>query len=243
MELRSVLFRSLSTTCLVLFPLLIFAARNPGNAFTYLPFLLFFLTCLVFADYEKKSVLFSLGILAGVILNFLYANITVIVFLLIFILSTLNKKADFIMLLLGFSLTFLPLILFEIRHNFIMLKTTFLTKSTQAFIENRQLAGATGGNKNLLANFCFISQAVKKYLILNPLFYFVLAAILFLKQRYQKKDLYFYLTALASFIFLVVVLRFQYVFFYTFPVILLLYFTFIVLLLRSRYFFLLLILL
>src|SRR3990167_6447402 len=63
---------ALSTTCLVLFPLLIFAARNPGNAFTYLPFLLFFLTCLVFADYEKKSVLFSLGILAGVILNFHY---------------------------------------------------------------------------------------------------------------------------------------------------------------------------
>src|SRR3990167_7810829 len=234
---------ALSTASLVFSPLLIFAARNPGNAFTYLPFLLFFLTYLAFADFEKKSVLFFLGLLAGVILNFHYANITVVVFLFIFILFTLNKKTDFIYFLIGFVLTFLPLILFEIRHNFIMLKTTLLSKSTHAFIENRQLAGATGGNKILLANFWFISQEVKKYLIFNPLFYFVLAAILFLKQRYQKKDLYFYLTALASFIFLVVVLRFQYVFFYTFPVILLLYFTFIVLLLRSGYFFLLSILL
>jgi len=233
---------ALSTASLALFPLFIFAARNPGNAFTYLPFLLFFLTYLVFDEYEKKPILFFLGFLAGLIMNFHYSNTTILIFLSLLILLTLNKKVRIVYFLFGFGLAFLPLIFFEIRHGFIMLKTTFLTKSSQGFLENRQLAGAAGGNKNLLVNFFFISQEVKKYLMLNPLLYFILTALLFLKQSFHKKFLYLYLTALASFLFLVIALRFQYAFFYTFPVILLLYFTFVVLLLESRYFFLLLIL-
>lgn len=233
---------ALATASLTLFPLFIFAARNPGNAFTYLPFLLFFLTYLAFNEYEKRPILFFLGFLAGLIMNFHYSSITILIFLSLFILLTLNKKINFAYFLLGFALAFLPLILFEIRHGFIMLNTTFLTKSPQAFLENRQLAGAAGGNKNLVVNFFFISQEVKKYLILNPLLYFILTALLFLKQSFHKKLLFLSLAALASFLFLVIALRYQYAFFYTFPVTLLLFFTFVVLLLESRYFFLLLIL-
>jgi hypothetical protein len=60
---------------LLLLPMFVTGARNPSNAYSFVPLFLFFLTYLYFSKSLKTVALVILGFLYGVIINFHFLNV------------------------------------------------------------------------------------------------------------------------------------------------------------------------
>jgi hypothetical protein len=225
------------TISLVLLSVYIFSARNPGNAFSYLPFLLFFLTYIIFNKLGNK-VLFLLGLLGGIIVNFHLVNLVIILPIFVYIFISLKRKVNIKYLTTGFFFSFLPLIIFEIKHNFIMFENTFINRSYLTFMENKNLPSGITLKKNIFENLILISQQMRTWFILHPLVYFFIGLIIVWKNKLERKFLILYFFSFLSFLLLVLFLRFQFAFHYLFPVVFLIFFTTIIILAKSRFFYL-----
>ena len=210
----------LSAGALMLFPFFIFGARNPSNGFSHIPFFLAFLSVLYFYDINKFSVIkvFLFGFLLGAIFSslFVYGVIAIPVLLLVFL--NFKDKRKFIFFLAGVSAAFAPLLIFEIKNNFVMLKNTFIDKSYLSFINNANLPNAVKLNKNVFVNALDLAGKMFPYTNVN----------IFLMLLFSP-------AGILGFAFLAFLLRFQYSFHYFFPFLTLLTFTFIVAILKSKF--------
>jgi hypothetical protein len=102
------------------------SARHPGNGYSYLPLLLvFIITLFIDKNFGKIKVL-ALGLLAGIIVNFHPLTILPVILSVILNWKKLNNRLFFG---LAFSVTFLPLLIFEIKHNFVISRGFTLIKS------------------------------------------------------------------------------------------------------------------
>lgn len=215
--------------------ILIYSARNPGNAFSYLPFLLFFLTYVFFNKIKYWYQGLLLGFVFGLILNFHYSNVVLVPFTLLFFIK--NKKV-LISFLLSFIFTFIPLFIFELRHDFIMFKNTFIARSFTAFLENQNLVGTTSGKENILENILFMNSEMNKWIQPVPLLLLILILFFLLKGKLKFEEKVFAITSLGGFLLLSILLRFQFTSFYLFPVVLTLLVTLVLFLLKSKFCFL-----
>ncbi|OGG26394.1 hypothetical protein A2960_03645 [Candidatus Gottesmanbacteria bacterium RIFCSPLOWO2_01_FULL_39_12b] len=111
---------------LVTTPYVILAARTPGNAFSYV-IILFWYIAILFRTVEMtplKSILF--GITAGIVANFHPISLIPLMvsfFLTVFTLKKLELKTKlfiFSLYIFTFIITFLPVLIFEFRHNFVI---------------------------------------------------------------------------------------------------------------------------
>lgn len=107
---------------LITTPYVILAARSPGNAFSYLIGLV-----LLVAFYFKTVEItgfghFFLGVVNGIIVN--YHPITSILLIPVHVLK-LKKAGNILAAGLGFFLTFTPVIVFDLRHRFVLSKLLF----------------------------------------------------------------------------------------------------------------------
>lgn len=169
----------LSTT-----PYIILAARSPGNAFSYLIFLLWYLAIVIY--WEKISLFKSiiLGSLAGFIINFHPISIisVVIPFLAkILVRNGISVKKNFSsVLIFFFSLffTFIPVMVFEMRHKFIILQTVFDTSRYSEFFGKNNSFGWTFFN-----TFWTFDQASKEWM---PVGFIGLFFILIVVLRYGR---------------------------------------------------------
>ena len=210
----------LAATALMLFPFFLFGARSPGNGFTHIPFFLVFLTILYFYDVNKfdwlKMSLF--GLLLGGIFFSLFAYGSIAVPLLILVFLQIKDKKKFIFFLVGVGAAFSPLLLFELKNNFVMLKNTFIDKSYLAFVNNTNLPAGVKLNKNVLVNALDIAGKMFPYTNINIFLMLLLSPI-----------------AVLAFVFLAILLRFQYSFHYFFPFLTLLAFTALVTILKNKF--------
>ncbi len=208
----------LSGLVLMLLPFFIFSARNPGNGFTPTAFFLFFLTVVYFYDINKFVLIkiFLLGFLFGFILSMLFAYVTIFVPILLFVYLLLKKKKVFLFFLLGIFLAFSPLIIFEFKNHFVMLKNTFIDKSYSSFVNNANLPNGIKLNKNIFTNTLDLIKKMQPYLGINIYLaiFFLLSSFVWIKK--YKERLLILITSIG-FAILILILRFQYADHYLFP--------------------------
>lgn len=233
---RFSLYESALGVSVILFsPFYLIASRNPSNAFTYIPFLLVFLSILYFYKISKPKQLLLMGIFAGILVTFHLVVGSVVLFASLMLLADIKKRQHILWYFLGFPIAFLPLILFELKHNFIMLKNTFIDKSYLLWIKNSNIPGGITGKKNPIDNFIFISQAMQKFTVVNPLTLFVLAGVKNHTQRFKGKDRLLILISLLSLVLLALFMRFQFIYHYLFATILVLLFTTVIIFLKQKW--------
>jgi len=144
----------------------------------------------ILKDSQKKFNWFYLGILLSVGINFHFQIGFLVVLTTIFLF--LNKKVNLkgvLISFLGFSLPFLPLLLFDLRHNF--LNTNLFLK----FLKDR----GGGGNffawlpvfKNFLSGFLAIN--ISEIIALFLLFFFSMIAFLIAKKQKASFSKYFFI--------------------------------------------------
>jgi len=150
----------------------------------------------IFKDSRKKSNWFALGVLLSVGINFHFQVVFLAVWAVVFLF--LSKKVNLkgvLISLLGFSLPFFPLLLFDLRHNFLN------TKLFLQFLKDR----GEGGNflawlpvfKNFLSG--FLAIGIFEIVALFLLFSF--SAIAFLIAKRQKISfLKYFFTSAAIFL-------------------------------------------
>lgn len=167
-----------------LLPLYIITARNPGNAYTYFPALLILLTCCYFDNISKKRDFLLLGIVCGVIVNFHFLNILVVCAVLGFLLYKSDYKKRIVFFFLSFLITFLPLLIFDWKHDFVILKKTFYDFSQNSLIRYYD----SSDRVNLLARYLRNSVKVNSYILFNPVFYFILFTLPLLFRKHLRRD-------------------------------------------------------
>src|SRR3989344_92326 len=233
---QSFLASILATSAFLFSPLFLIASRNPSNAFTYIPFLLILMTIIYFDDIQKPKQIFFLGIFAGIIATFHLVSISALFFISMLFLYKLKRKEYYFLYVGSFVASFAPLLLFEIKHNFVMFKNTFIDKSYLMWIKNSNIPGGITGKKNPIENFFFIAKTMEKFLIINPL---ILLGISTFKVHSKlidrdKKDLLLLFSSIASLIFLALFMRFQFIYHYLFATIALILFSTIVVLAKNK---------
>ena len=130
-----ILKASIISTVLALLPVIIISARNPGNAFSYIPLLIILLTIITIKNENNNSTLLISGLLTGILVNFHYSNFLIFLPLLFFFLIRLKNKTKIFIYLSSFIFCFAPLLLFELKHHFVMTKNIF-RKSFQKSLPN-----------------------------------------------------------------------------------------------------------
>ncbi|PJA55184.1 hypothetical protein CO165_04915, partial [Candidatus Roizmanbacteria bacterium CG_4_9_14_3_um_filter_33_18] len=184
----------LSGLIIMLLPFFVFSARNPGNGFTPTAFFLFFMTIAYFYDVNKfglvKMLLF--GFLFGLILSMLFAYVIVLIPVLIFVFLLLKRKERFLIFLAGLIFAFAPLVLFELKNNFVMLKNTFIDKSYLSFVENTNLPNGVKLNKNIFTNSLDLINKMRSYFGINIylVILFLVSSFAWLK-KYKERSLVF----------------------------------------------------
>lgn len=223
-----------------LLPIYILSARYPSNGYSYLPLLLILLTFVFFFHTGKKIYLTLLGILTGIIFNIHPTSIFATAFLFLYLFFLLKKRSDIFYFAGAFLLTFLPLIIFELRHNLVMTKDTFVNQSYRTFTEDGSTPQFWLHKNQIISSFLFLSNKFQKLVILPPVFYFG-AMLLALSLKWKKKetvsfsyDLFLFLSAILSFILLIASLRFHFEDHYIFSTLFLVVFASIVVITGSK---------
>ena len=210
----------------------IFSVRNPGNAFSY-----FWLLILFAVLFLKKTIFpaspartdpasrvspcysLGLGVLAGMIANFHFVNLIIFsAFWLCWFVLIPKDRNKTLYFLAGLMLSFLPQILFELRHGFVMIKNTFVAKSYENFTE-RVLPTALPVSKNPISNFFLIAGYINNWMQGSFLTTFSLLLYFSIKNLKQMSDKERVLvgTGFLAFIVLLFLARFQFVFHYFLP--------------------------
>ncbi len=207
----------------------IFALKNPVNAFSYLPLLTVLLVTFPLLAKQKRWFWWFLwGFFYGVVVNFhLISVITFFSLVLVWLLASLVKKKGFIKqflsLSVGFFLSFLPLAIFELRHNFIMFRNTFIEKSYKVFTNNANLPNPLTTSKNPVINFGLQVKHFNSWTQLGfgLMFFILLCLLIWLlwQKKLKSTDPTVQLTfvSLLSFLLFVVVARSQLAFHYFYP--------------------------
>lgn len=224
----------LGACVLTLLPLSVIGGRSPSNAYTFIPLLLILLTYVYFHSPQKPLPLLLAGFLFGVIINFHFVNIILMPLFLMLLLPFLKKKKQILYFIGGIAFSFLPLLVFELKHNFIMFTNTFIQKSYLNWMENKNIPNGVVGKKNVIENILFMSGQLRHHIILNPLIPYGLLLVLFKLERPQKKERMLFAGSLLALLIFSMIIRFQFIPHYLVAVGLTLSFSFVVIFLRSR---------
>lgn len=121
------------------------------------------------------------GLITGLMMHFhpvsLLATIPVFFFKIIIYKKDSFKKL--IIFIFCLSLFMFPLVLFELRHGFIMTKNTFINRSYKTFINNNNPASIVVPSKNPLLNLFIINKLISNLLYPSSIILLVILLILF----------------------------------------------------------------
>lgn len=229
---RASLLKSLLYTAAIGFlPLYMITARNPGNAYTYIPLFLVFLTYTYFGNPAKRSDFLLLGLACGIIVNFHFLNILAVCAIFAFLFYKIQNRKSFVYFFAAFFATFTPIIVFDVKHDFVVFKKTLFDYSQKSLIKYYTELDKV----SLLARYLRNSYFVKNYILLNPIFYLILFVLpLAFKKYLIKKVFVFSIFTIISFVIYVYLAKADMVTHYFFSAGLLIFFTFIIFCLEYR---------
>lgn len=214
-----------------LLPLYIVTARNPGNAYTYFPALLVLLTYCYFDNISKKRDFLLLGIACGILVNFHFLNILVVCAILGFLFYKSNYKKRVVFFFLSFLITFLPLLIFDWKHDFVILKKTLYDFSQNSLIKYYDKLDEV----SLLTRYLRNSVKVNSYILFNPIFYFILFTLpLLFRKHLRKRPFVFSIVTFICFVVYVYLAKADMTTHYFFSVGFLIFFTLIIFCLEYR---------
>lgn len=232
----------LGTYWLALLPAILFSARGPGNAFTHqVWFVVVVLVIPVLMKNKKWWMWLIFGMLTGLILNFHLIGIVVLLPLLaILAIDQVRQRWQKglvlgLLLIIGVAAAFSPVILFDLTHNFVQFKNTFIDKSYLAFTQNTNLPSNLPTSSNLLTNAKLLQGHLSPWIGLPFAFISILAIGLGWANwaKLTRPARVLVLTLPISFLIFIVVARSQMAIHYLFPVALLSATTLVVVLMQS----------
>ena len=213
-------FAVLSVGWLAVTPYILFSARNPGNAYSYITVLILYL--IMISQNKKNTSLryfLGMGIFAGLLINFHPASLFASIPFTFFALVSSEKKEkvkQIFTFILGVVLTMTPLIFFELRHNFIMFRNTFIDKSYTAFMNPESRVSMVKHSNNLFEQLAAVHNLLSEWMIPSIVAILILIVFLSLYQRTVKKFSVASTTLIVTIIF-AVLLQYQVTFYYVFP--------------------------
>ncbi len=223
-----------ATLCLSIITLTVYTARSPGNANTYIPLLLLLLTYIHFERIDTRLKIIILGLMYGIILNFTLTAIILFLPLTIIIISKIKHKKEILFFLFAILLTFLPIAIFDITHNFVILQNTISQHSYASWFNNENIIKGEIGKKNLFDNFFFVSKEIQSVINISPILAFVTLIGLQLIDK-KKKNKILLISAAGALLLLVTILRYQFALHYVYPTAFYIFFTIIYLLLETKF--------
>ncbi len=212
------LFSSVSILWLSITPYVLFSARNPGNAYSYITALLFYLVLMVYAK-KTRAFYFSAGMFAGCILNFHPAAVFAMIPFYFATLPRASWKEFFVRSALfgfGLGILFSPTILFEVRHHFIMFTNTFINKSYQSFIGGQSAASMMKASPNPILNAVIVDRFLAPWI--SPSLLWLIGIICFAILTKRTSHMVRIVGCMVGLLALFhVALQFQVAFHYAFP--------------------------
>lgn len=208
----------------------LFSARSPGNAFSYVSWLVVLVG--VYPQVWKRTSWWLWGLYGlawGIVVNFHLAVLFVILPLFAFLtLSALvaQRKFDWKRgwkrvsgLAVGFIFSFAPLVLFELTHNFVMFRNTFIHKSYQIFLQNGNLPSALETSTNPAYNFWLFLGHTRPWIVpsLSILLLLIVATLFIQTIRAQFMKVSLIVSVVISLLLVGLVGQSQMVFHYLFP--------------------------
>lgn len=184
----------LSILWLATSPFIILAARSPGNGFSYL--ILLYLLLFILFMFKKFSFIASgfLGFLSGVMVNFHPVNVLVslpiqLAKIVMMTDKSFTKLRLVVIILTGFIISFAPVLLFDLKHNFVITKYLFDPKQYANFFSQSTT------HTSFLQKVITLNQSTFEFLSLTLLGLFAVTAILFF---FQKKKMYTSIFVIAT---------------------------------------------
>lgn len=208
---------TISLYLIALSPFFIFSARGPGNAFSYIPLMLLLLISHPWIVRQEKLLYWVIyGLLAGIVVN--THLVTSIVFFSLFLLAFHPKKLkQYGSLVVGGIASYAPIFLFELRHNFVIFKNTFIHQSYKAFTDNTNLPNPLQSSANPIENFSLLLQHFSDWSGISFIFILILILVVAIKTK-SKSPLVW--GSILSMLILTVVARSQLAIHYFFPFVL-----------------------
>ena len=194
----------LSVLWLLTTPYLILSARMPGNGFSYLPLFALALLILFYKNKISNYHHFLIGFLEGVIINFHPVNLLIMLPLhlgrIIFLSkeSVKNKIRTGLVALTGMFVSFSPVALFELKHDFVITKSLLNPAYYLQYFGSGKV-----GSSSIIQTLNELHGATST---LAPLSIFGLLAVnvlLFTKIKKDRTHILFFAIALFNVLFLV----------------------------------------
>ena len=227
-----------SSLALGLTPLFIIGGRSPSNAYAFIPFFLFLLTTLFFNKKFSRSLIIFIGFIFGVILNFHYVNLLFLPAILLFLAMKIKLRKELLMSIFlfftGIAISFVPLVAFEIKNNFIMITNTFIQKSYLGWINNQNIPLGMIADKNPFKNILFLAKYIKNYTLLNPITMISVIGLLMVILKSEKKQWKLFFSILITFLLFSIVIRFQFIPHYIFGLSFFIYFILLITVLNQK---------
>lgn len=214
-----------------LLPLYVITARNPGNAYTYIPLLLLFLTYSYFGNPTKGRDFLLVGLMCGIIVNFHFLNILAVGTIFAFLFYKTQNRKSFVYFFAAFFATFAPIIVFDIKHDFVVFKKTLFDYSQASLIKYYSELDKV----SLLARYLRNSYFVGNYILLNPIFYLLLFILPLVFKKYLIRRVFiFSVFTIICFVIYIYLAKADMVTHYFFSVGFLIFFTFVIFCLEYR---------
>lgn len=194
----------LSVLWLLTTPYLILSARMPGNGFSYLPLYAFALLILFYKNKFSNYHHFLIGFLEGVIINFHPVNLLIVLPLhlgrIIFLPkeSIKNKIRTGLVALAGMFVSFAPVALFELKHDFVISKSLLNPAYYLQYFGSGKV-----GSSSIVQTLNELQGATSTLIPLSMFGLLVVNVLLFTKIKKDKKHILFFLVALYNVLFLV----------------------------------------
>jgi len=226
---------TMASILFAIIPIFLFSSRNPSISNTHLALLLMFLTFVYFNQIEQPIIILILGFLFGVIINFGFLNLLLLLPVYLLIIYKLKKKINSLYFLFGIIVSFFPLILFEIKNNFVMLKNTFFNQSYLSWIGNKNIIHGATGKKNVIENFLFMSNKISSHILINPIVSLIILGLVNFLEKKSDKKIFYILNGFLALLILSTLIRFQLAPHYLYPTAFFVFFIIVIMLLESRY--------
>ena len=254
----STFWATISTIEIALLPLYHLMSKNPGNAYSYMPLLLFFLTYLYFNSIQSVTAFVGLGVFAGIIINF-HPLIFIVFIPIAFLLAILaKKKVNLLFFLIGIIITYMPLLIFELRHDFVVLKKTIYDYNNSLLTSVNSPDNVWGDNfisrylssDNVVGDLVLFNPVIYLFIFLSPfirwlkikhlnllrydIFSDKIRFVKSLKNEYPLKLRLFIFSSLVSFSLYVLVARGDICLHYVFPFAFFMFFALVIFILNSN---------
>lgn len=192
-------------------PLTILLARHPGNGFTYIAFFIVYMAQMLFTEIKQSSTVLLMGVMAAGMITFHPISAIPLLALSYVVYRKSGLRRFLLWYVLPIVISFLPLAIFEAKHEFITIRALFIDKSYASFMTNTSTVYDVSGKKNLIDNIVFLSGQLQTVLVLHPFLLMVVGLYVWpLRSKMRKANWFIYASAVGSFLLLAAALRFRY---------------------------------